>query len=148
MLLGGAVKKLATVPSNRDVGNAWTAFVLAELFEEWPARVDLDWMRVQEQTGLSPRKDGDEMFDGLIEWLRNEGYIRFGQTSDTGQFYDVTLTEKGFTVLGKKLDALQPALGDQLKAAAKGAGSEAGKATLQGLVSTVFAVGTTMLMSG
>lgn len=117
-------------PSNREIGQAWTAFILGELFEEWPRKVDFNAMDLATATGLGPVTDEEEMFDGLFDWLRDEGFVRFEQRTE-GNVYAVTLTKRGIDVLRQNLGVdLKEPLGSKLRSMAKSAGSQAGRAAI------------------
>lgn len=129
---------MSDIPTNREIGHAWTAHILGELFDEWPRRVDFNAMDIETSTEVGPRKDGEDFFDHLFEWLKDEGFVRFTQATE-GNVYDVSLTEKGVNILGQKLgiEAKEP-IGTQLKGIAKSAGSEAGRAAISEAVGYVI----------
>ncbi|WP_117196404.1 hypothetical protein [Rhizobium terrae] len=62
--------------TDRDIGNAWTAHILGQLFSGWPRRQDLNAMDVAVATGFQPRSEPKEMFDDLVMWLNDNGYLK------------------------------------------------------------------------
>jgi hypothetical protein len=129
--------------SNREVGNAWTSFILGELYESWPMRIDLNHLDVGSKTNVSPASDGEILFDDLISWLEAEGYIRTSpQDAPEGNVYGVALTSKGYKILGNIPDSLNKPLGSRLKEAAFEAGKEgamkAGKESVAALIGMTF----------
>lgn len=124
-----------TMISNREIGNAWISYVLGELYDDWPRKRDFDHLQLASQTGISPVRESEQLFDDLIEWLAAEGYIRRPeQALPEGCAVDIALTEKGYLVLGSMPDSLSEPLGRRLKQAAMTAGSSAGKEAIAGLV--------------
>jgi len=133
--------------NNRDIGNAWTAYILADLHENWPARCDFGLTEVIAATDMSSgtsRKD-TELFMGLMGWLTNNGYIQHRGALMDGKHQMVELTTLGHAVLGGVPKSLEKPLGDELKNAAKSGASEAGRATIAELVGLVFSIGARLL---
>jgi hypothetical protein len=120
-------------PTNNEVGTAWTAYILGELYTDWPRRRDFNWMDVGRAVDVSPRVEPEEMFDELLMWLRDNGFVAFDQSVD-GNAFNVALTDRGFAVLGKKAIENEPSLGSAMKEAAKSAGKDAGRAVVASLV--------------
>jgi hypothetical protein len=133
--------------SNREIGNAWTAYLLADLHENWPARCDFALSEIIAATGMSSgtsRKD-IELFMGLMGWLTNNGYIQHRGTLMDGTHQMVELTALGHAVLGGVPESLDKPLGDALKNVTKAGASEAGRATIAELVGLVFSMGARLL---
>jgi hypothetical protein len=99
-------------PTNNEVGIAWTAYILGELYTDWPRRRDFNWMDVGRAIDVSPRVEPEEMFDELLMWLRDNGYVAFDQAVDENAL-DVALTDRGFAALGKRAIENEPSLGSR-----------------------------------
>ena len=129
--------------NNRDIGNAWTAYILADLHENWPARCDFDLSDVAAATGMSSgtSRQDIELFMGLMNWLTNNGYIQHRGALINGKHQMVELTALGHAVLGGVPESLEKPLGEELKDVAKAGVSEAGRATIAALVGLVFSIG-------
>jgi hypothetical protein len=112
-------------PTNSEVGAAWTAYILGELYTDWPRRRD---------------------FDDLLVWLRDNGFVAFNQATE-GEAFNVALTERGFAVLGKRAIEHEPSLGSRMKEAAKSAGKDASRAVLASLVGAMVS-GTLTALKG
>ena len=109
--------------SNRDIGNAWISYILGELYDQWPRRIDLNAMEVASKTETPPRFEDEDLFDDTIDWLKSEGYIRTSnQAAPEGMVFGAALTEKGYAVLGSTPDSLSSPFGLRLKEAAKEGG--------------------------
>lgn len=130
----------SSLPTDQEVGRAWTAYIVGELFEAWPRRCDFSALDLGRATGVSARNDEEELFDDLAKWLLDNGFIRFDQASE-GAAYGVALTEKGFAVLGRNAPGTERPLGAKLKEAATGAGKDAARATLASLIGVMVSVG-------
>jgi len=120
-------------PTNSEVGAAWTAYLLGELYADWPRRRDFNYMDVGRAIDISPRIEAEELFDDLLVWLKDNCFVAFTQAAD-GNALDVALTEKGFAILGKKWLETKRSLGAQMKDAAVSAGKDAGRAIVASLV--------------
>jgi hypothetical protein len=129
----GARMTVKPTPSNNEVGQIWTAYIVGELYELWPRRRDFNSMDVSVATGDEPREDPEEFFDDLIMWMKDNNLVRFGQATE-GCAFGVALTEKGFDVLGRHAPGIDRPLGTKLKEAATGAGKDAGRAVIASLV--------------
>lgn len=131
---------METEKSNGEIGKVWTAYILGELFEAWPRRCDFNAMDIGVATGEEPRSDPEEFFNHLLDWLRDNGFVRLGESID-GAVYDVALTEKGCNVLGRTVPGTERTLGAKLKEVASGAGKDAGRAVVSSLISTLLKAG-------
>lgn len=79
-----------------------------------------------------------DVFDGLVLWMRNEGLITFDDRGDE-VFYGAQLTSRAFGFLGKSSpDVPQPTIIAGIKSAAGSAASEAGRATIQAVVTSLL----------
>lgn len=132
---------MAKGPKNRDVANAWISYILGELYDEWPRRLDFNSMDVGKATGTEARWEEESLFDDTVRWLQNNGYLLVGQDGDEGNVYGVELTEKGYLLLGSKPESLSEPLGDKMKEAAKAGAAEAGKSVLSNLVGMLMVAG-------
>jgi hypothetical protein len=100
-------------PTNSEVGAAWTAYILGELYTDWPRRRDFNCMDVGHAVDISPRVDAEELFDDLLMCLRDNGFVSFNQAAE-GNAFDVALTEKGFAILGKRSIESERSLGTRM----------------------------------
>lgn len=133
-------------PTNSEVGAAWTAYILGELYTDWPRRRDFNSMDVGRAVDISPRIEPEELFDDLLVWLRDNGFVAFNQATE-GEAFNVALTERGFAVLGKRAIEHEPSLGSRMKEAAKSAGKDASRAVLASLVGAMVS-GTLTALKG
>lgn len=127
---------MTALPSDSEVGGAWTAYVLGELFERWPRRLDFNALDVASAT-ISPRNEPEELFDDLFNWLHINGYVHIGQQGGEGHAYLVSLTNQGFSVLGQQPKGLDQPLGKKLKSAAASVGSDTRGAVISELIGTM-----------
>lgn len=127
---------MSAIPSDSEVGGAWTAYVLGELFDKWPRRLDFNALDVASVT-ISPRNDPEELFDDLFNWLNANGYIHIGQDAGEGHALLVSLTNQGFSILGQKPKGFEQPLGRKLKTAAAAIGSQTGGAVISELIGTM-----------
>ncbi|MCQ1766141.1 hypothetical protein NOJ28_11400 [Neorhizobium galegae] len=123
--------------SDKDVANAWTAFILGQLFESWPRRQDFNAMDVGVATSFAPRSDPEELFDDLLMWLDRNHYIHIDQHGSEGNAYGVSLTNEGLKVLGQQPQSLDRPLGTRMKEAAASIGGEVRGATIAELIGTL-----------
>lgn len=133
-------------PSDKDVGGAWAAHILGELFEAWPRRLDFNAMDIAEAT-IAPSDEPEDLFDGLVNWLYLNGYIHVGQQGPEGSVLLVSLTNYGFSVLGQKPKGLDQPLGTKLKTAAQSIGSETKSAAISELIGTLVGAAAKQIMS-
>jgi len=134
-------------PTNNEIGKAWTAYILGELFESWPATLNFNILDTSQATGVAPAEDEEiEFFISLTDWLRDNGYISFEQSSEN-QVYNVALTEKGFAILDEKPIGTERSLGTRMKEAATTAGKDAGRAVIASLVGAMVSTAVTALKS-
>jgi hypothetical protein len=59
---------------NRKRGNVWMVYILSELYDEWPRRLDLSAEMIRDATGQHVDEE-EEFFDDLSSWLDNEGHV-------------------------------------------------------------------------
>jgi hypothetical protein len=133
-------------PTNNEAGAAWTAYILGELYIDWPRRRDFNWMDVGRTVDVSPRVEPEELFDELLMWLRDNGFVVFDQLVD-GNAFNIALTEKGFAILGKTSIETERSLGSRMKDAATSAGKDAGRAIVASLVGAMVS-GTLTALKG
>jgi hypothetical protein len=98
------------------------AYILSELYESWPKKLDLSAEIVRASTG-QPVEDEEEFFNDLVAWLERESYIRFEGLPD-GVAYGASLTEKGQALLIAKAPAEQKTFGERMKEEVKGLAKE------------------------
>jgi hypothetical protein len=49
-------------------------YILSELYDEWPRRLDLSAEMIRDATGQHVDEE-EEFFDDLSSWLDNEGHV-------------------------------------------------------------------------
>lgn len=116
-----------------EVGKVWTLYILGQLAESWPRRVSFNAMDLSTKTGVEPVLEGDldETFFGTLDWLRNEGLIRYQDNMlGDGWVEDVQITAKAMDAIGHALPTEKSGVGKHLKTIAAGAGSAAGQAVI------------------
>lgn len=124
--------------SNAETGQAWAAFVLGELYELWPQRCNFDYLEVMTKTHVTCRYDQELVFDHLLLWMRDEGFIRFSQSLEASVL-GVSLTQQGMSSLGQQSPLADSAsVGSALKKVAGGAASEAGRAAISEVMGLVI----------
>jgi hypothetical protein len=138
---------LLKLPKNREVAAAWIAYILGELFEEFPRRQTFSALDVSTHSGIEPRREPEGFFDDLLLWLRDNGYVRYTQDTE-GVAYDVALTERGFSALGKTPDGLDRPIGAKLKEVSTAGAAEAGKAVIATTVGSLLGAAAATFLSG
>jgi hypothetical protein len=116
---------------NPDAGGIWAGWIIGTLYKRWPMPTDIHFQEILESTLVSVNDgDGSRSFSSLMEWLRDEQYIRFGLIGP-GTFFNVVLTEKSLRVLNVMPDPLSgESLGKKISETAADAVSEAAKSQL------------------
>jgi len=117
--------------TNREIGLVWMAYILAQLYDNWPGKVIIEMSEAIEATGTQPEGPEDvtaELWRDLGQWLEDEGIIRKGSGA-IGEIFldDAVLTARGFELLGKPTLGAEKSLGSQLGDLAKSTGTEAAK---------------------
>ncbi|MDO8984260.1 hypothetical protein [Cypionkella sp.] len=124
--------------SNAETGQAWAAFILGELYEIWPQRCDFHYLEVMTKTHVTSKYDQELVFDHLLLWMRDEGFIRFNQSFEANVM-GVSLTQQGMNILGQVSPlADSPSVGSALKKVAGGAASEAGRTAISQIMGLVI----------
>lgn len=83
-------------PPNIEVFNRGALLIFAALYEAFPNPIMLDF------EALAPDATHAEhlMFGNAVDFLKNEGFVRFSSFADTGTLYlGCVLTEKGLSSL-------------------------------------------------
>lgn len=98
------------VPEGVQAFNFWTIWIMARLWEEFPRPQSFDASREIIYASNDARNAGTpinpkdfpptQLLRPTIDWLLSEGFIR-GQASGHGQYANVALTTKGFSVLNQ-----------------------------------------------
>lgn len=124
-------------PTNREIGQLWMSKVLADLYEGWPARYNINPIEVAVETGVIAADEGLdheqlELWMGLINWLTVEGIITVGGFSIQGDVRAAQLTGKGFEALEKSAPGapektIVSRMGDLTKSGSKAIVGEAAK---------------------
>lgn len=115
--------------TDKEVGAAWTAHIVTQLFERHPRRCDFNSLDISVATDTDPKEDPEQLFDDQMDWLRDNGYVAFDQAME-GNAFNVALTDKGFAVLGSTPPGLEKPLNIKLKDVLKLTASEGRKAAL------------------
>lgn len=136
-----------------DRYNAIVAAVLAKLLRNGGLRrTDLSWVEFPEvRPALVSSNDFEEMFSDTIFWLRDEGYIRvgdsYGGTENESRFPDCVLTAACLVALNQKIEALDGASGRDILLSNSG-GTPAGSYTKAGSLLGGILGGFTKSISG
>ena len=101
-------------------------------------------MDVGRAIDISPRIEAEELFDDLLVWLKENGFVAVSQAAD-GNAFNVALTERGFAILGKRSIETERSLGVRMKDAAASAGKDAGRAVVASLVGAMVSEALTAL---
>lgn len=134
-----------------EVGKVWTLHVLGQLSEAWPRRVSFNAMDMGNETSVAPIIDSelDDIFFGIFDWLRNEGFVRYANNSmGDGWVVDVQITAKAMDAIGHALPTEKGKAGKQLKSIAAGAGTVAGQAAISETVGLFIGAATRGLLGG
>ena len=126
--------------TNNEIGRAWTLYVLGQLSDTWPRRVDFNAEDLVERTELGSDLEEDEaneMFDDLFRWLQSERFIAFNQAGE-GWVVDVALTTKAMDAIGHAIPTDNGAAGTRLKKIVGGAGSTAGQAIISETIGQII----------
>lgn len=123
--------------TDAEIGGVWTAYILGELHQKWPRRLDFDVDAIGAATKCKPDCEENDFFDDLTLWLSANGYIRPNDRSE-GAIYYTSLTEKGFAALRKTPPGFDKPLGEKLLGAAKTTAGEARSATIAALISALI----------
>ena len=115
--------------TDKEVGEARTAHIISDLFENHPRQRNFNALDVSVKTEADPGDEPDILFDDLMKWLKDNGYVRFDQDME-GSAFDVSLTEKGYAVLGSKPPGLDKPLSVKFKEALKLSVNEGRRAAL------------------
>lgn len=103
------------VPQGVQAFNLWTIWIMARLWEEFPrpqyfgstptfVHVTSDHRAKPEPIGPQGQKQV-EYFTNTLNWLMREGFAS-GVANAAGAFANVSLTEKGFSILNQVPTAL------------------------------------------
>jgi hypothetical protein len=85
--------------ANQERANVIIGAIFADLLENWPKYTDL---RVEKFLASDTGEYFDqdiELFMALVQWLCDEGYLRYETASTSGAFYMSVLSEKGLRTL-------------------------------------------------
>lgn len=122
--------------SNREAGNIWAGWIIANLVECWPKRVDIDLGQVITTTNVTVKNEEDELdvVLDLIRWLVREKYISVEGIDLGGGVHFATVTKKSLALLNEIPPSLNgKKLGDAMIEAAKDIGKESAKSSIADL---------------
>nr|AWL95752.1 hypothetical protein CIT37_29140 [Bradyrhizobium ottawaense] len=133
--------------ANQEFFDILAGDIFARLYHAFPAPTDLI------PDGIIPALGGQEEIDDnpermqalyghTVQWLSDEGYLRFGQAAhqdedDSVAFFDVVLTSKGLEALRKTPGSLTgpgETLGEKIEETAKDISSDAAKDLMKQLI--------------
>ena len=121
--------------SNIDKFNEYVAKIFDYLYSEFPKETTVDPFDITGEL----EKERNEDFEGTMQFLAHEGFIRMVEKPTYGKTYymKVALTSKGLTVLGASPDSLKNSVPfiQKLREALKSGAKEAVKATINGIIS-------------
>ncbi|MBP0439550.1 hypothetical protein [Tianweitania sediminis] len=150
--------------NNIERFNTIVGLVFEQLYRAFPVPITIDEPAIAKAMGLTvelkyhdddPRFppvaqignfDDGSSFNGMLwaalPWLVDEGYIRAqGQVRSE----EAVLTSKALSILNAAPESLGGTLGAKLTGLAKEAGSEAGRAVINGVVGQIFSFGLRIL---
>ena len=132
-----------SVPPNIDRFNKAALLVFERLYQAFPVPIELSTSKIAMDT-LPQDATFDESFQSIepvfyaIEFLRNEGFIEYGENLlDGTTFLRVRLTSKSLALLGRIPSVLEPQItvgyriSGLLKGGIKQVGSEAAKKAVE-----------------
>ncbi len=145
--------------SNIDLFDRYATHILAELYQAFPFRHDLDIVELLEKWGDAEAIQRDafgqiedatirrraELLEATIDWLGEAGYLTWRQ-HNTGYYAQAILTAKGLEVLKSTPDSLKKKkmLGDHLVEVVRTGAQEAIKTAFSIVVTqgiTAFSMG-------
>lgn len=96
---------MSDIPDNINRFNLTTLSLFKKLYNEFPTPIELCPLSVGfEAAPANVNEESDFLFGtgagDVITWLAEEGFLRFGKRTLSGEFYEVRLSQKGLTVLG------------------------------------------------
>lgn len=104
------------MPQNIDDFTRGCALILAKLYSHFPKRVQLDVASLDTHEDLHEdlvpengvrRRERIEVYGATVDFLREEGYLRFGEASpDKTLFTRAVLTSKGLAALNRTPDLM------------------------------------------
>ena len=121
------------MPKNIDLFNKGAALILARLYDEFPKPIHLNIAQLDEDM----TDDEGEIYASTLAFLRDEEFIRCGQTMGNGLVAsNVVLTSKGLDILNSTPDILKEkiSLGDKIKEVASSGTKDALNAVIQAVV--------------
>ena len=134
---------MTDIPENIARFNLTALVVLRNLYEEFPAPIEVDAMTIGVSAlpgNADSHSNGDSETDAthVLTWLAEEGFLRFETQTYGGTFFGVRLTQKGIAVLGTPMEiesgssvrtpeTLIARMSRVLKSGAEGASAEAVK---------------------
>lgn len=100
-------------PNNLEAQSLIVASILRVLLEGGIAKSSLyaeQFLSDIRKAGYPDPVNSNGLFSDIMDWLRDEGVIRFGQVADDGNggdlFCDVVITGYGMRLLGTKIKSL------------------------------------------
>jgi hypothetical protein len=114
--------------------NDWVAIILERLYSKFPIEDDFEASKITEEEEYEKNK----LFNGTMQFLRNEGFVRFDDLGTMGSFgySNIVLTAKGLALLNSVPNSLEektPFI-SKIKGAMKSGSSTAVSAVIQGLI--------------
>jgi hypothetical protein len=101
------------LPQNIEEFNAIAGLAFAQLYKEFPARVDIDKDAIANVMGVSSdslpsRRSFSQILAATLSWLQDEGYISGSNHPSHASWQKLVLAEKGL----RAMNSVPPSLGE------------------------------------
>jgi hypothetical protein len=108
-----ADKNTKALPQNIEEFNAIAGLAFAQLYKEFPARVDISSDAIAHAMGVSSdllpsERSFSQILAFTLTWLQDEGYISRSPHPGHGYLRNLVLSEKGL----RTMNAVPPSLGE------------------------------------
>jgi hypothetical protein len=122
--------------ANQEKANVIAGAIFAVLLENWPRDAHLIPEDIFLPITETPTSDDVNVFRGLVNWLKDEGYLRYKSANMTGSFGLVVLSEKGLRTLNAIPSGIAGAqtFGEKIIEATKDVSKESAKKAIAELV--------------
>lgn len=130
--------------TNIELFNDVTAEIFRQLYSNFPRPITIEVSKIKSSVRIPKEAWWEDTRWKLnpvgcaLEWLRDEGFVRYKDQAAGLQFSDVILTSKGFAALNRSPESLEtkPTIGERLKELSDTASTE----TVSGLVRLALSV--------
>jgi len=122
--------------TGQERANIIAGAIFAVLLENWPKDASLIPEKILTPIIEKPTSDDVNVFRGLVNWLRDEGYIRYKSANMSGAFALVVLSEKGLRTLNAIPVGISgtKTFGEKIVEASKDVSKESAKKAIADLV--------------